>query len=284
MKIKLTMLLALMLFSSVYTKAQDFKNLVQIADSLKKQNKLIDAFDYYKKAIDLVLNDKEKVDQNDWISTLHSAGNLAGTLWDKRPDLSSLAQQYWSMIYGSRGEKLDDKIAFLKEYGVKDLIVYKELLQMGQYNNGGCSNGDTRYLIWFANGKTYVQMFDICNTYKPIAIPNSSLNTFYNANKSKILTDKLLIFYRVYDAGEANYMFIGEKGVLLSTIVHAHDLLPPVTDGFKVNALELMNKEESYKRNMATSLAKFVQMLRPEIEKYNDNINSAASRAAVGRR
>lgn len=144
---KIIPLLMLLVFIAEIGHAQKFDVLIERAHELQKAEKLSDALDNYNEAINLVLEDKETPGSQRWLSALYSAGNLAGKMTYKRNDASQLAQKYWNLAMCLRGEKLEEKIAFLKDYGVNDLIIYHSYAYTVPYVIGGCSPTMTKYLL-----------------------------------------------------------------------------------------------------------------------------------------
>ena len=58
------------------------------------------------------------------------------------------------MAYGTKGELLEEKIQFLKDLGIKDLVVYYPHGGMTkEYVMSGCSNNTNKFLIWVAGSK-----------------------------------------------------------------------------------------------------------------------------------
>ncbi|MES2456116.1 MAG: hypothetical protein V4594_11260 [Bacteroidota bacterium] len=280
MKIKL--LLVLLIFSAEIGYAQKFDVLIKKADELQKAEKLSDALDNYNEAINLVLENKEAPDSQKWLSALYSAGNLAGKMTYKREDASKLAQKYWNMAMGSRAEKLEDKIAFLKDYGVKDLIVYHSYAYTVPYVVEGCSPTMTKYLLWFKDKKTYVQKFNNCEAFKPLVIENSELAAFYPKQKDSVIKQKFITFIRVFDAGEYDLDFIDQTGTTAKTHFQAHALVEPKNEATGSPYKDLDKAMVSYNKNVNSSLGKVVKMVWSDVSQYDRQLDSNAARAKVG--
>ena len=280
MKIKL--LLVLMILSAAIGHAQKFNVLIKKGAELQKAEKLSDALDNYNEAINLVLEDKETPDSQEWLSALYSAGNLAGKMTYKRDDASGLAQKYWNLAMGSRGETLDEKISFLKDYGVKDLIIYHSYAYTIPYVIGGCSPTTTKYLLWVKGEKTYVQKFNNCETFKPLVIDKSDLAAFYPNQKDTIVKQKLITFHRVYDAGEYDLDFIDNTGTVAKTHFQAHDLIKPKNDIGGYPYKDLDKALVSYGKNINSSLGKLVNMVWSAVKQYDTEMDANVVRAKIG--
>jgi hypothetical protein len=274
MKIVQLLLLLILIAKSGY--AQKFDTLINKASQLQKAEKLSDALDNYNEAINLILEDK-------WISTLYSAGNLASKMAYSRHDARDLAEKYWNLAMGSRGETLDEKISFLKDYGVKDLIIYHSYAYTVPYVIGGCSSILTKYLLWIKDKKTYVQKFNNCNTFKPLVIEKSNLAQFYPKHKDSIIKQKFTTFFRVFDAGEYDLDFINQSGTVAKKHFQAHDLIEPKKElnGYQIKDLD--NALISYNRNVSSSLGKLVKIVWSDVTQYDTAMDSNAIRANVGK-
>jgi hypothetical protein len=280
MKIKL--LLALLIFSAEIGYAQKFDVLIKKADELQKAENLSDALDNYNEAINLVMENKEAPDSQKWLSALYSAGNLAGKMTYKRNDASQLAQKYWNLAMGSRAEKLEEKISFLKDYGVKDLIIYHSYAYTVDYVIGGCSPTMTKYLLWFKDKKTYVQKFNNCETFKPLVIEKSELAEFYPLQKDSVTKQKFITFYRVFDAGEYDLDFIDQTGSTAKTHFQAHDMIEPKNDLSGRPLKDLDKALVSYSKNVNSSLGRVVKMVWSDVGAYDSQMDSNTERAKVG--
>ncbi|RZK75950.1 MAG: hypothetical protein EOO92_15360, partial [Pedobacter sp.] len=189
MKLTLTFLI---LIISLQLNAQNVDRLMRRADSLKTINPDSTLLNYYK-AVTLVLEDKEVVDDRKWFRLLMDAGNSVSKTSPSMRNSPATSLNYWGMAKGSAGEKLAEKIDFLKEYGVTDMVIY--------YLHGGqtrviwlenCSSNVTKFLLWVYEGKTYVQQFDECKSYKPMVTAGSVFSRFYLTNKDSLVKEKLL--------------------------------------------------------------------------------------------
>jgi len=281
MKIVQVLLLLIFIAKSGYT--QKFDTLINKAGQLQKAEKLGDALDYYNEAISLVLEDKEAPDSQKWFSALYSAGNLASKMAYIRHDARELAEKYWNLAMGSRGETLDEKISFLKDYGVKNLIIYHSYAYTVPYVIGGCSPTMTKYLLWIKDKKTYVQKFNNCDTFKPLVIEKSELAQFYPKQKDSIIKQKFTTFFRVFDAGEFDFDFIDQTGTVAKKHFQAHDLIEPKNElnGYRVKNLD--NALVSYNRNVNSSLGKLVKIVWSDVTQYDTAMDSNAIRANVGK-
>jgi hypothetical protein len=275
-------ILLMLLFSAEIGYAQKFDILINKAEQLEKAEKLSDALDYYNEAINLVLEDKESPDYQKWFSALYSAGNLAGKMTYSRNDASQLAQKYWNLAMGSRGETLDEKISFLKDYGVKDLIIYNSYAYTVPYVIGGCSPTTTKYLIWIKDKKTYVQKFNNCNTFKPFIIKKSELAQFYPKQRDSIIKQKFITFFRVFDAGEFDFDFICQTGSIAKKHFQAHDLIEPKNERNGYPYKDLDKAKAGYYNNSNSSLGKVVKMVWSDVMQYDKAMDSNAIRASVG--
>jgi len=280
---KIVTLLMLLIFTAEMVHAQKFDVLINRAEELQKAEKLSDALDNYNEAINLVLEDKETPNSQSWLSALYSAGNLAGKMTYTRNDARKLAQKYWNLALGSRGETLEEKISFLKDYGVNDLIIYHSYAYTVPYVIGGCSPTKTKYLLWVKDKKTYVQKFNNCDTFKPLVIEKSDLAQFYPKQKDSVIKQRFITFLRVFDAGEYDLDFIDQTGMVTNTHFRAHDLIQPKNDASGYPYKDLDKALVSYNKNMNSSLGKLVNMVWSDVSQYDTKMDSNAVRAKIGK-
>lgn len=274
----------LLIFLSTMGMAQSFKTLKIEADSLTRKLSYEHALEVYTKAIDLALGDKEKISDEELLPVLYSAAEAATQLEGKTQHFNPLAKKYWGMIRGSKGEKMEEKITFLKDLGIKDLIVYYPHGGMtSSYVIRGCSSNITKYLIWLQGTKTYIQQFDECNSYKPVLIPNSPINQYFSNYKQLIATEKLLRVKRISDMGVYDLTFIDGKGVYYQTTYHDFDLSDPDPDKKKQPIEEVNIPILDYKRNMETKLSKLIPMIGDGISQYRAAITSGKERTMIGK-
>jgi len=264
--------------------SQNFKTLSSQGDSLTRKLKFEQALKVYNEAIDLVLQDREAISDSEFFPTLNAAAEVASTLEGKTQSFNPFAQKYWGMIRGSRGEKMEEKISFLKELGVKDLIVYyPHGGHTSVYVVKGCTSNITKYLIWINGLKTYVQKFEECNSYKPVAIPNSSIAEFFPANKQTIATEKLNIIVRTTHMAIDDLTFIDNKGIYYQTTCYEFDLLDPDPDKKKRPIDEVNIPILNYQRNMETKLSKLIPMLHEAVDQYRAILSSGKERSLIGK-
>ncbi|MGY4383583.1 hypothetical protein ACVWYN_000602 [Pedobacter sp. UYP24] len=278
------MLSLLVLLFHQSSSAQSFNFFQRKADSLVAANNLDSATTYYDQAINLILKNKESVDQQVWFNTLVSAGNAHSKLSQKLSSSSGIAQYYWNMAYGTKGERLEEKIEFLKDMGVKDLVVYFPHGGMTtEYVLGGCSNNETKFLMWVFGSKTFIQKFDDCYSYKPFAMEKSPFASFYLKHKQQIYHEKLKRFKRLSDSGIYDLTFITEGKTVYETQFHEYDLTDP-DPGKKKRPIEEINIPIlDYQKNMETQLSKLIPMIRNEINRYLNRINAGENLSAVGK-
>lgn len=274
----------LLIFLSALSRSQDFKTLKSEADSLARKLNYEQALEVYSQAVDLVLEEKEVIADSEFFSTLYSAAEIATKLEGKTNSFHPLARKYWGMIYGSRGEKLEEKISFLKELGVKDLIVYYPRGgNMSVYVVKGCTSNITKYLIWINGSKTYIQRFEECKSYKPVAITNSSIAKFFPENKQMIATEKLARIPRTNHMMIYDLTFIGDQGIYYQTTYYEFDLLDPDPYKKKRPIDEVNISMLDYKRNMETKLSKLIPMIDEEVNQYKAVISSGKERTMIGK-
>jgi len=267
-------LLYLLLFLSFSGNAQNFNTLVNRADSLKALKENEKAILFYNQAIDLILSGKEQVHDYKWHRTLINAGNTASEIDKKTNSVSTLAQKYWGMAYGGHGEKLADKVNFLRDYGITDMIIYYPYGgMMRNYNIQGCSDNITKYLIWIKDKTTYIQLFSECDSYKPIAIKRSPIQEFYLAHKNKMAVEKLSRVHEMTDMPIYDLDFVTDTGTFFRTTFHQFDLDKPDSPGSSI---------ENYQKNMTTQLSKFIPMIWQAVSNYNKTMDSGKERGLVG--
>ena len=269
---------------STFGYGQNFKSLSIQGDSLLKQLNFEKALEVYSKAIDLVLTEKETIGDKAFISTLYSAAETANRLEEKTQSFHPLARKYWGMLTGSREEKMEEKISFLSEHGVKDLIVYyPHGDHTSVYVVGGCTSNITKYLIWINGSKTYIQRFEECQSYKPVAITNSPLVEYFPKNKQKIATEKLTRIERTNHMAIYDLTFIDDTGVYYQTTYYEFDLLNPDTDKNRFQNKRFNKDVDNYKMNLQTKLSKLIPMLEEAVDRYRAIMSTGKEREMIGK-
>lgn len=166
--------------------AQDYKTLKRKADSLRYVKDFKDAVIIYDQCIDLVLTGKQKVYDVEWNNLLLSAINA-----NKINPI-----KYSAMLYGTRAEKMSDKIETLKGMGVKNILSFYRQSWSTLYNTDfpyGCPMTDwaNHILVWAVNDDVFMQAFNTCNTYKTVKMNDKKLYDLLEKHINNMVKEKI---------------------------------------------------------------------------------------------
>jgi hypothetical protein len=274
------------LFSKL-SSAQDVTKLIQRGDSLAKVKNHVKALDSYKQVITLVLENKVKLPMSylstSWDGLLKRAAQSAyeARRWD-------LAYNYWNMVYGTKAEKFADKISFLQAQGLTSIYSYEKLNNSNTYNMlnaEACTSNTRKILIWFQEGKMFLQLFTDCDTYRPIKFDNKELADFYANNISQMLVEDIKSFQK-QPAHVQTYsleFFDGSKSVK-KTFNITFDLAPPTKTYSKLE-LETTFKHVigTYEANKKAALGSLLVQTEQVVDRYLNIIESGSEKLRVGK-
>ncbi|RZK76934.1 MAG: hypothetical protein EOO92_13810 [Pedobacter sp.] len=130
--------------------------------------------------------------------------------------------------------------------------------------------------MWVYRGKTYVQQFDECKSYKPMVTAGSVFSQFFKENKDSLVKEKLLEVVKITHQDIYELTFVSPGKEDRKIIVDEYNLIKPAD---KWGNAPLAN----YNLNMQTKLSQFIPMVREEVKKYRLMITSGAERAKVGK-
>ncbi|WP_214069999.1 hypothetical protein [Mucilaginibacter sp. dw_454] len=245
-----------------------------------------DALIAYEHCIDLVLANKEKVYDSDWSALLRSAMDVN----------KSYPWKYSNLLYGTRAEKMSDKIATLKQMGINYLFSFYARQGWTTTTLGGSpygcliGEGNTYILAWAINDDVFMQAFNACDTYKPVKMNDKKLydlmkNHMENITKEKI--GAMIMKYRdiipVY-----HFEFYLKSEPVQQDPVDIWDFRTMQqnisTDEFKfVKQITVDKGNKIYQANIKTHFAQLFLRVRDDEKKYYDTINSGTERARVGK-
>jgi hypothetical protein len=272
-------ILFFLLITTVYCKAQDVKVLIQNADSLARKNDF-KAAAKYDQCIDLVLNHNQPVDDIAWSFLLFHAINV-------NPENSS---KYTDLLYGTRAEKMKDKIAMLSDMGVSSIFSfsYREptVIVVGTPPYI-LLDKDKKMLVWQFHESVYFQAFGTFDTYKPLKINDKLLLDLLKDHTKDLLQEKITPRYlKHFEQREYEFVFYsggaefkknmdnddfvdyqGENGVIWAV------RRKPIIDA----------AHETYQANIKTYFFKLFPLIRLNSSQYWDIINSGTERARVGK-
>ncbi len=264
--------------------AQDYKTLKRKADSLRYVKNFSEANIAYNKCIDLVLSGKQMVYDNEWNGLLSAAMETNKT----NPRL------YSELRYGTRAEKMSDKIATLKDMGVKYLFSFYIRVGMStlSYSNWPyechIGNGATYILVWGINKTVFMQAFNACNTYKAVKMNDHQLYKLLQAHIDDLIKEKIKHLNKS-DDGVAVYHFQFYTGnnTIPKEPVDIRDFRTPeqnFPDEYKLLKKPMIEKwNEIYQYNIKTYFAQLLALVSDDETKYYNIINSGAERARVGK-
>jgi len=263
----------LFLLVCFHANGQEFDRLMTVGDSLRKASNNKEAFNAYHKAIDLVLSNKIQVYDFQWLDLL----NRAGETNDEDVDID-----LWRMAYGTRAEKISEKIRDLKFMGVRYIFSYEIQFPgaAATFKANSCVSSQTKFLVWGINNEIFMQKFNDCDTYKPLRMHDRKLYVFFKLHFKDIINEKTkkILTGRADHMEEYQFEFcIGNKALKKEWVAEM-DFANPTKKYPNVFKPDL----EAYKHNVQSYFGKFFLQVISDENKYYRFINSGAERAKVG--
>ncbi|MDB5158157.1 MAG: hypothetical protein JWR50_2864 [Mucilaginibacter sp.] len=268
-----------------FTFAQSYQALKRQGDSLRYYHKFKEAVTDYDSCINMVLTGKQKVYDEEWDNLLSSAieTNKVNPV------------KYANLRFGTRAEKMSDKIVTLKEMGVKYLFSFYTRtggtsfsINLSPY---GCQiyYGATYILVWGINNDVFMQEFNACTTYKPVKMNDKVLFDLLNKHVKDMIKEKIKPMILKGNDGIPQYHFefyVGETSI-------KKDMVDPLdfrtmeqnisSDEIRFVKKTTIDKgNEIYQYNIKTYFAQLFLRVNEDEAKYYDTINSGAERARVG--
>lgn len=282
---KLFVVLYLLLPRLVF--AQNYEQLKRKADSLKFKKNYKDAVIAYDQCIDLVLTGKQQLYDGEWNSLLSSA-------MDANKDYPI---KYSAMRYGTRAEKMSDKIATLKDMGVKYMFSFYSFTgggTQGYFSDWPyeCNPGlvPTYILVWAINQNVFMQAFNPCTTYKPVKISDSELYKLLKAHTDDLIKEKIKPMMPVSHDGISTYFFqfyADNKTTKKDPMAICDFRTVEQNYGtfmLKILKKEIINKKNDiYGFNIKTHLSQLFFRIIDDEKKYYDTINAGVERARLGK-
>ncbi len=274
------LILLFLLTTTVYCKAQDFKHLRHKTDSLIRKNDFKAAAVIVDQCIDLVLNKKQPVDDLVWSYLLFDAIKV-------NPENSS---KYTALLYGTRAEKMKDKIAMLSDMGVSSIFSFS-YWERHDYLLGASPyvflDRDKKMLVWQANESVYFQAFGTSYTYKPLKINDKQLLDLLKNHTKDLLQQKVISRPLKFSEQQHYDLVFYSNGKEIKKNMEGDDF---VDYGTAINAADSIRRKgiiaaahEAYQANSKTYFSNLFPLILSYESHYWDIINSGAERAKVGK-
>jgi len=276
---KLCLLFCLLFSINAYS--QSFKHFKQEGDSLRLKSKFKEALLAYDKAIDEVVTNRDIASESDWMEMLYFAG-----------DIVKGHNRYWNLFYGTRSEKLSEKVAFLKDAGVKHYFTYQvnENVDIAgpTYLLNTCFSSTRKTLVWVMNNNVFIQAFDDCNTYKPIKLNDAELlNILSNHYEDAVNKGFMRKETKRRSSYEFKFEFYPTNSIFNDNWINMHLFTNPKEDpppDYTENYKNVLKRETiAYNYNINTYFYKlFVRTIEDE-KVYLQKINSGEERGKIGK-
>ncbi|WP_276088072.1 hypothetical protein [Pedobacter sp. JY14-1] len=274
-----TLFASIMLLGSVCY-SQNIKALIQRGDSLTNSGDFKSAAIFYKKLVGDILENRVRVNEDEWKTVLYKSAPVIS-----RVDGYTAARPYSNMAFGGNGEKINEKINFIKDFGAKFLFVYRpwEPGSPESYVLGGCSSHIEKYLFWYGKNKWYVQLFNECNTYKPIGFENDSLKILFESYLNELVNGNILELKSLRPSHDENYTF---EFFTQQQRVVKHFFKTDIRD-IKEGSVDYKRLKETnslgiFNNNKNSKLKDLQHLASSLVKKYIDTLNSAVERKKVG--
>ena len=276
-KIALTIVVALMMLNS---NGQDLKQLMKSGDSLINLKVYDKAAIIFKNLVRDVLNGKFKADDYQWGRILFNAG-MSG--WKSGEVMTFVP--YQNMYYGSKGEKLLEKIDFLNMFGAKFVYTYNPYVQGGTKAIviNGCSTRQKKYLLWYGSSYWYVQAFDECESYKPIKFRVNKLYDLFSTSQNLFLTENISNLELNYSHSLRYEFEFYSKDHKVTKDFHEADITVYASDSKEFSILKDRKMLESYEKNLKAKIISLQSISQSLVVKYQDSLSSITERQKVGK-
>ncbi|MDB5157357.1 MAG: hypothetical protein JWR50_2064 [Mucilaginibacter sp.] len=276
--------LFLLLYWAFPSNAQKLQQLKWKGDSLADSNHPKEAAVIYDQCIDIVLSDKQAINDNDWFAILLAAINA------NKPN----AGKYSSLAYGTRAEKMTDEIALLKNMGVKYILSFSSWGYSTPTIGGSpytCPIDETKtFLVWGINDDVFMQAFNTCNTYKPFKLNDKQLYAILKDHTKEMVNETVTPALMKYGQLLSKYNFVFYTATESFTkgpvdIAAFRDVKGNISsDELKYISQEKIDRANKiYLSNIQTYFSKFFLLICADEIKYINFINSGAERAKVGK-
>jgi len=275
---KFTLFIVVILIG-LHTNGQDLKQLMKTGDSLINQKIYDKAATVYKNLVSNILNGKIKVNDDQWRIILFNAG-MSG---HKSGELETIVK-YNNMYYGSKGEKLSEKVDFLNAFGAKFIYSYCSYVRGGTKSIviDGCSINEKKYVVWYGSDNWYVQAFDECETYKPIAFQNSRLYELFSSSLNQLLKENITDL-KMYNSHSLRYEFefYSKSDKVIKDFDDA-DITAFKPGSRELTTLKERNVFDAYERNLKSKMTLLQKLSQSLIVKYKDTLSSIPERQKIG--
>jgi|GEM_PF-1865170 len=277
---KLIILLCLILPFCAHAQ-EKFSRLKRQGDSLVYKHNLKDALAVYDKAVNLVLSGQEKAFDSEWFDVLNAAGNIVKG-----------HNKYWNLAFGTKAEKLPEKITTLKEMGVKNLLTYKVFQNTDVAAWPADSNSfyskSGQVLVWAINNNVFMQAFDDCTTYKPVNLHDNILYDLLNNHYEAVINKNFRqVGFMPNDEARYKFTFYRDNNIFTKEwcgITYFTEPKATRSSYAAATGKKFINRDSiNYKYNMDTYFSKLFFRILIDEKIYNEKINSSAEKALVGK-
>ncbi|TSJ40458.1 hypothetical protein FO440_11930 [Mucilaginibacter corticis] len=266
----------------LFAHAQEkFSRLKRQGDSLVYKHNLKDALIVYDKAVNLVLSGKEKAFDSEWFDVLNAAGIIVKG-----------HNKYWNLAFGTKAEKLPEKITTLKEMGVKNLLTYKVFqntdVAAWPADSNSCYSKSGQILVWAINNNVFMQAFDDCTTYKPVNLHDNVLYDLLN-NHYEAIMNKNFRELGFMSSAETRYKFTfySDNNIFVKEWCGISYFTDPKSNRTADYIAKHKNSIDSqtiiYNYNMSIYFSKLFLRIFEDDKIYNEKINSSAEKGLVGK-
>lgn len=281
------LIVAVCLLIPLFAGAQNYQQLKRKADSLRFKKNYKEATIIYDKCIDLVLTGKQQLYDDEW-------KGLLGSAMDANKDYPI---KYSAMLYGTRAEKMSDKITTLKDMGVKYILSFYSFTggsTQGYYSSWPyeCNPGlgATNILVWAVNENVFMQAFNACNTYKPVKLNDPELYGLLKSHTGDLIKEKIKPMINKGHDGYAIYhfRFYTDNETIEKEPMSVKDFRT-MEQNQEAIVLKIMKKEniargnDIYAFNIKTHLAQLFLRTTDDEKQYYNTITSGAEKARVGK-
>lgn len=250
------------------------------ADSLAEIKDLKGAAAEYDQCIDLVLNHNQPIDDITWSVLLFRAINVN----------SQNSSKYAALLYGSRAEKMKDKIAMLSDMGV--ITIFSFSYWEHPYINidvppGVLLDRDRKMLVWQFHKSVYFQAFGNFNTYKPLKISDQQLLGLLKNHSKDFLHEKVISRPLKFSEQNDYELVFYNEGKEVKKNMESDDF---VDYGKAINAADSIRRKgiinaahQAYQANSKTYFSKLLPMILSNESHYWEIIKSGKEKARVGK-
>lgn len=277
---KTILLTTVLAFStSLFCFCQKHLVLINEGDSLFKVKSYDLSLTKFEEAIDIATKSKTTISEDVWVRMFMGAGNSADATFN-----GSKARKYWNLATGDKGERLLDKVNYLREYGIKPIKITMSTFSgtVPSYYKA-CTSSATSYLIWVDISGVFVQKFDDCNSYPPFKFKDSVISSLIKNKFDNIKNETIENANNHGNEAPTYEIVVYSLNSYVTKIIKILDLRDPRELKPHDLRISLQTSINNFNNNISTDLSKLLTAGNERIVEYETKLTSANERLKIGK-